>query len=60
MPEHYLLTHDGDRVTAQRVRKDRNQHWQVFGKVDLYDLPVAEIRMAVEIQEVIEKHRRKT
>ena len=59
MTEHYLLTDDGGRVTAKRIKRDRNKHWQEFGRVDLFDLPVPEIRMAVEVQAVIEKFRQK-
>ena len=57
MSEYYLLTHENGKVSARRVKKNRSGHWEAFGKVELYDLPIPEIRMAVEIQAVIEKHR---
>ena len=58
MAEYYILKHDGGKVTAQRARiNTRTKHWELFGKVDIYDLPIPEIRMAIEVQKVVERHR---
>jgi len=59
MAEFYLLKHEEGKVTASRVDKDRNGHWQEFGKVELYDLPIPEIHMAIDVQAVVEKYRSK-
>jgi len=59
MAEFYLLKHEEGKVTARQVSKDRNGHWQEFGKVDLYDLPIPEIHMAIDVQAAVEKHRSK-
>jgi len=35
----------------------QTKHWEIFGQVELYDLPIPEIRMAVDVQKVVEKYR---
>ena len=57
MPDHYLLIHEDGKVTARRIKKNRSGHWEAFGKIELWDLPIMEIRMSVEIQKIVEKFR---
>ena len=57
MAECYLLTDEGGKVTAKRIRKNRNGHWETFGSVPLLDLPIPEIRLAIEMQKLLERHR---
>ena len=60
MSEYFLIEHcDGPngKVTCKRASKDRNGHWQEFGRVEIWDLPVPEIRLAVEILALVEKYR---
>ena len=57
MTEYYLLKYEDGKVTVRQVDKDRHGHWWEFGKVELYDLPIPEIRMAIDVQAVVEKYR---
>ena len=58
MPDHYLLIHEDGKVTARRAKMNKQtKHWEIFGQVELYDLPIPEIRMAVDVQKVVEKYR---
>ena len=60
MPEYFLITQEDGRdgkVTAQRVRKDRNKHWETFGIVELWDLPIPEIQLAIAMKALVERYR---
>lgn len=59
MPEHYLLTDDNGKVTAKRIKKNRSGHWAEFGRVEIWDLPIPEIRMAIDVRKVVEMYREK-
>jgi len=56
MAEHYLLTDDGGKVTAKRIKKNRSGHWEAFGSVELYDLPLDDLRIGVETRMLVERH----
>jgi len=48
MVEHFILTHDGDTVTAQRAEQHlSNKMFSRFGEVGLAELPIEEIVRAI-------------
>ena len=59
MAEYYLLKYEDGKVTGCQVDKDQNGRWWEFGRVELYDLPIPEIHMAIDVQAVVEKYRSK-
>ena len=61
MAEYYLLKHENGRVTARRAEyHPKNNMYYVFGPVDLYDLPIPEIRMAIDVQKAVDRYRSET
>jgi hypothetical protein len=63
MPEYFIIAHgDGPtgKVTARRAEKHpSNGMFSASGSVEIFDLPIPELALAIDVLKAVEKHRSK-